>query len=143
MKKLIISVVVVVAFAIYALAYHNNHSRLTATSDIVAASTATTASGSSSTATYKNGTYTGSAVDATYGTVQVQVTTSGGKITKVTFLSQPGGRGESVQINANATPILTQEAIAAQSANVQTVSGATFTSNAFIQSLQSALTKAG
>ena len=140
MKKLIISVVVVVAFAIYALVYHNDNSRLTATSDIIAASTA---SGSSSAGTYKNGTYTGSAVDATYGTVQVQVTIGGGKITKVTFLSQPGGRGESVQINANATPILSQEAISAQSANVQTVSGATFTSNAFIQSLQSALTKAG
>jgi uncharacterized protein with FMN-binding domain len=91
---------------------------------------------------YKDGTYTGPSVNATYGNVRVQVTVSGGKITDVKFLSHPGGRGTSVSINNMAMPTLIQEAISAQTAQVQAVSGATFTSNAFVQSLQSALTKA-
>lgn len=138
MKKLILSVIVVVAFAAYALAYHGSGSNEAATStSIVASSTASTSS-----TKYKDGTYAGSSVDATYGNVQVQVTVKGGKITDVQFLDHPSGRGESVSINNMAMPILTQEAISAQSANVQTVSGATFTSGAFVQSLQSALDKA-
>lgn len=138
MKKLILSVIVVVGFAVYALAYHGSSSSQVATSPkVVASSTAAKSAGK-----YKDGTYTGPSVDATYGSVQVQVTVSGGKITDVQFLSHPGGRGESVSINNMAMPILTQEAISAQSANVQAVSGATFTSGAFVQSLQSALTKA-
>jgi uncharacterized protein with FMN-binding domain len=71
----------------------------------------------------------------------VQVTVQGGKITDVQFLSHPTGN-HSDRINAQAVPILTQEAIAAQSANVQVVSGATLTSGAFMQSLQSALSQA-
>lgn len=91
---------------------------------------------------YKNGQYIGSSADAFYGFVQVKAVISGGKIVDVQFLSYPSDRSTSRQINSQAMPYLTQEAIAAQSANVDIVSGATDTSQAFIQSLQSALNQA-
>lgn len=91
---------------------------------------------------YRNGTYTGSSADAYYGTVQVQVTVVSGKIADVTFLNYPQDRGTSRSINSYAMPQLTQEAIAAQSAQVNGVSGASDTSAAFRQSLSSALTQA-
>ncbi len=96
----------------------------------------------SSSSGYKNGTYTGDAADAFYGMIQVQATISNGKITNVQFLQAPNDRGTSIYINSQADPMLAQEAIQAQSANVNIVSGATDSSNAFIQSLQSALDKA-
>jgi uncharacterized protein with FMN-binding domain len=91
---------------------------------------------------YKDGTYTGDPADAFYGNIQVQATISGGKITNVQFLQAPNDRGESIQINQQADPILAQEAIQAQNANVDVVSGATDSSQAFVQSLQSALDQA-
>ena len=91
---------------------------------------------------YKDGSYTGSVADAFYGYVQVKATISGGKITDVTFLSYPNSHDTSRYINSQAMPMLTQEAIAAQSANVNLIGGATDTSLAFKQSLGSALAKA-
>lgn len=91
---------------------------------------------------YKDGTYTGTSVDAYYGNVQVQVMVSGGKIIDVRFLNYPHDRGTSRMINSQAMPYLKSEVITAQNANVDIVSGATATSQAFIQSLQSALSQA-
>lgn len=91
---------------------------------------------------FKDGTYTGDPADAFYGNIQVQATISGGEITNIQFLQSPNDRGESIQINQQADPVLAQEAIQAQSANVDIVSGATDSSQAFVQSLQSALNKA-
>ncbi len=91
---------------------------------------------------YKDGTYTGSAADAYYGTVQVAAVISGGKITDVKFLQYPDTHSTSVFINQQAMPYLTQEAVQAQSANVNIVSGATETSMAFQKSLGSALVQA-
>jgi len=91
---------------------------------------------------YRNGQYTGTSANAFYGNVQVKVIISNGKITDVQFLDYPHDRRTSQFINAQATPYLKTEAIKAQSAQVNIVSGATLTSEAFIQSLQSALNKA-
>lgn len=91
---------------------------------------------------YKTGTYVGSVADAFYGNIQVKVIISGGKITDVQFLQYPNDRPTSIQVNSQAMPLLKQEAIAAQSAQVDGISGATQTSGAFIQSLQSALQQA-
>lgn len=91
---------------------------------------------------YKDGTYTGTLADAYYGYVQVRATIAGGALSNVTFLSYPSDRDTSRFINAQAMPYLRQEAIAAQSANVNIVSGATDTSIAFRQSLASALSAA-
>ncbi|MFI5265168.1 MAG: FMN-binding protein [Candidatus Levyibacteriota bacterium] len=91
---------------------------------------------------YKDGTFTGDPADAFYGTIQVQAVISGGKITDVKFLQAPSDRSTSIYINSQADPMLTQEAITAQSAQVDIISGATASSQAFVQSLQSALDKA-
>lgn len=93
-------------------------------------------------AVYKDGTYTGSVADAFYGLVQVKATIANGRITDVVFLSYPSDRATSVSINSQATPYLTQEAIQAQTANVNIISGATETSLAFKQSLSFALASA-
>lgn len=91
---------------------------------------------------YKDGQYTGDSIDANYGNVQVKITITGGKISDVQFLDYPHDRTRSQNINSQATPILASEAIQVQSANVDAVTGASFTSAAFIQSLQSALSQA-
>ena len=109
----------------------------------MASASLTTSSTAQPTGKYKNGTYTGSVADAFYGNIQVQVVISGGKITDVIFLQYPSDRRTSIEINSQAMPFLKQEAIAAQSAQVDGVSGATATSQAFIESLTSALQQAG
>jgi len=91
---------------------------------------------------YKDGTYTGDVADAFYGNIQVQAVVSGGKLTDIVFLQYPNDRQTSIEINSQAMPFLKSEAIAAQSAIVDGVSGATDSSRAFIQSLGSALAKA-
>ncbi len=88
-------------------------------------------------------THTGSVVQTRWGPVQVQITVSGGKITAVDVLQYPQGNGKDQQINAYALPILVQDTISAQSANIDMVSGATVTSEGYLQSLQSALDEAG
>ncbi len=91
---------------------------------------------------YTDGTYTGSNVNVYYGYVQVQAIVKGGKLTDVKFLSYPSDRNTSVDISAQAMPLLIQEAIQAQSAQVNGVSGASATSQGFVQSLDAALSKA-
>lgn len=91
---------------------------------------------------YKDGEYTGLVVDAFYGNVQVKTIINNGYISDVQFLNYPQDRSNSVVINTQAMPILKQEAIQVQSANIDIVSGATATSKAFIESLQSALSQA-
>ena len=91
---------------------------------------------------FRNGTYTGSSADASYGIIQVKATIADGKLADVTFLSYPSDRRHSVQVNTYAMPILKQEAISAQSQNVDAVSGASYTSAAFVESLGSALSQA-
>jgi uncharacterized protein with FMN-binding domain len=91
---------------------------------------------------YKDGTYTGAETDAYYGLVQVEAVIQDGKIADVQFLEFPQDRRTSVRINSRAVPSLQTEALQAQSAQVDMISGATLTSRAFIQSLQSALNAA-
>ena len=100
------------------------------------------ATGSSGPGTYKDGSYTGNVTDAVWGNVQVQVVIQNGKMIKVQFLEYPNDRNRSIEINTYADPILCNEAIQAQSANVDTVTGATDSSDAFIQSLSDALAQA-
>ena len=88
-------------------------------------------------------TVTGTGASTQYGPMQVQVTLAGTKIAKVTVLQRTGDGAQSDQIDANAIPKLTSETLAAQSAHIDTVSGASYTSSGYIQSLQSALDQAG
>jgi len=104
----------------------------------------TGSSGSSSnsggtTGTTTAATYDGAAVQTRFGTVQVQVTIQGGKITEVTPLQLTDAERKSAQISSRAAPVLRSEVLQAQSANVQTIGGATVTSDAYLTSLQAAL----
>lgn len=89
------------------------------------------------------GTYLGDSVQTRWGPVQVQVTVSAGKVVGVRAVVVPSANRRDVEINARAVPVLDQEAVQAQSAQIDTVSGATVTSDGYIASLQSALDRAG
>ncbi len=89
-----------------------------------------------------DGTLVGQPVSFRFGTVQVQVTISGGRITDVTALQLPAGDPRSSQISQYAEPYLRESVLQAQSAAIDLVSGATYTSEAYAQSLQSALDQA-
>jgi len=91
---------------------------------------------------YKDGEYAGPVTDAFYGQVQVKAVIQQGKIADVQFLQYPNDRRTSIRINNIAMPYLVSEAIQAQSAQVDIISGATLTSQAFAESLQSALATA-
>ena len=86
---------------------------------------------------------TADAADTPYGPVQLQVTFSGKKISSINVLEYPTESFRDQQINSYALPILNQEAMAAQSAHIDVVSGATYTSDGYAQSLQSAIDKSG
>lgn len=143
-KKFFLSAFVIVAFIAYFF-----HEKFTSQASASAnsgnpapISSATQSVAGSSQGTYKNGTFTGPAVNAYYGLVQVQVVIQGGKISNVQFLQYPNDRRTSQQINSQVMPWLQQEAIQAQSANVDLISGATLTSEGFANSLQAALLSA-
>jgi len=117
----------------------------TATATKTATKTATAASTQSATATQTStgatGTFTGATSNNQYGSVTVTVTLSNGTITDVTA-DAAAGDGHSQRIVQQALPILRQEVLAAQSGDISTVGGATFTSDSYITSLQSALDQA-
>jgi uncharacterized protein with FMN-binding domain len=83
--------------------------------------------------------FDGSAIDTKYGPVQVEAQITAGKLTDVIVTEYPNDRGRSIRINQGALPVLNTEALQAQSSHVDTVSGATYTSVAYTQSLQSAI----
>ena len=97
------------------------------------------ASGSGSSS---SGTVAGETAQTRWGPVQVQITVAAGKITAVDAVQYPNGNGRDQEINAHALPLLAQEALAAQSAQIDLVSGATVTSDGYVQSLQSAIDRA-
>lgn len=102
-----------------------------------------TGSGSSGSSTTLSGTASGDAVDTQYGSAQVRVSVKNGKIVTIDALQLQGNDPRSVQISSSAEPVLKQKALTKQSADVDAVSGATYTSASYTQSLQSALDKLG
>ena len=105
--------------------------------------TTTSGSGTASSGTAGSTTYDGAVASTRWGDVQVRITVANGKVTASEAIAYPNGNGHDQQINAYAIPILNQEAVAAQSSKISMVSGATITSGGYVQSLQSALDKAG
>jgi uncharacterized protein with FMN-binding domain len=159
MKKFTLAVLIIGTFILFSLLYnHTNTLALLPNSstdpgvsvspsptsaDPAASGTAGPPNATSTTnALYKDGTYTGSVADAFWGNVQVQVVTQKGSITNISFLQYPNERDRSVMINSYADPQLISEAIQAQSATVDIVTGATDSSEAFMQSLSDALSQA-
>jgi uncharacterized protein with FMN-binding domain len=100
--------------------------------------TTTTSTGNASGGT----TYQGSVADTRWGPVQVSISVANGKITSVSVPTYPNGNGRDREINAYALPVLKQETLTAQSANIDGVSGATVTSDGYKESLQAALNAA-
>jgi len=96
----------------------------------------------STTTTTISGSYTGSQVNTRWGIVQVQITVVNGKITSAQAIEYPNDNFRDQQINAYALPILNSEVVTAQSANIDSISGATVTSNGYTSSLQSAIDQA-
>jgi uncharacterized protein with FMN-binding domain len=156
MKKIIVAAIIIVTFVLYSFTHAhsepvavtpNTSSSSRSTSALMATPTPEATASATSTAStpgalYKDGTYTGSVADAQWGVVQVQTVIKDGKITSVRFLQYPDDRNRSIEINGYADPQLVSEAIQAQSARVDIVTGATDTSEAFIQSLSDALSQA-
>jgi uncharacterized protein with FMN-binding domain len=154
MKQVIVGLGVLVVFVAYSLGVRHEQSAavISAAPAAQPAGSAPTSSGINTPSNpqpaptsahgYKNGTFSGSAEDAFYGNVQVSATISGGKLTDVEFLQYPDTHSTSVMINQQAMPMLKQEAIQKQAARVDIISGATFTSQAFVQSLTNALDQA-
>ncbi len=105
----------------------------TPTTEATATTAATAAAG------VADGTYVGASDSNRWGTVQVQVVYSGGALTDVQIIQYPDGDDKSVRINQRALPTLISEALSTQSADVSTVSGATYTSVSYRVSLQSAI----
>jgi len=105
-------------------------------------STAKSSTSAASTGSSAAKTVTGAAWPTIYGPVQVQVTVKNGKVTAVTATEYPQETPRDYQINSYAIPQLNSEALAAGSANIDSVSGATYTSQGYIGSLQNALDKA-
>ncbi len=162
MKKFLVSFLVLGIFVLYSIllrhklpvfskpssltsASVSSKNQTTATSSSIPSNSSTTSSSPvassppKSLGQYKDGTFNGSVANAYWGNVQVAAVVSGGKITHVKVLQYPNSHPASVYINQQVMPYLQQETIKSQNANIQVISGATFSSEAFIQSLSSAL----
>ncbi len=156
MRKIVIGIASTVSALVLLFSYHtstNSEAAKDATTDTGggtgtsgsttpnsgSAGSASSEAGSASTSASSDGTYTGDPVATRYGDVQVQITVAGGKITAAEAIQYPNGDRHDQQINAYAIPILNAEAVDAQSASIDAVSGATVTSDGYISSLQSAI----
>ncbi|HET7528771.1 MAG TPA: FMN-binding protein [Candidatus Saccharimonadales bacterium] len=146
MRKSIVIIAAVAIIGILGMAaksHHRDGAPLTAPSSSSSpAATPIAARQQAATAAYKDGTYSGASEFTPYGTVQIAVVVSGGKITNVDFLQMPSDMGHSREVTSFAEPYLKDETIQSQNSNIQFVSGATTTSAAYEQSLQAALDKA-
>ncbi len=160
MKKIwgwIVGLVIVVAIGAYII-FSGSGSNSSATQTATNTGGDTTGTGTDTTSTagnassgdmggmvmgqYSDGTYTSPVENAIYGNLQLNITVSGGMITAVAWPVYPNTAGHTIQVNTAALPTLEQETIAAQNANVNIVSGATQTSEAFQQGLAAALAQA-
>jgi uncharacterized protein with FMN-binding domain len=138
MRRAVTAILVTIAVVVLLVNFKAQAPALrTATS--VGAKTTSTAAPARTTGSGGTTSATGSAVSSQYGTVQVKVTKSGGRITAVKAVTMTADSPRSQEIDAQAEPLLRQEALQAQSASIDVVSGATYTSEAYIQSLQGAL----
>lgn len=148
MRRVVLAIVSTVASLVVLLSF-KTHGTSVATPPAASSnatgssSTGSSSSGSSSTSASGTKTVTGAAVDTRYGPVQVKVTVTNGKVTSATAVEYPVSDPRDAQINAYAIPALDQEAVQSGTAGIDMISGATYTSQGYIQSLQSALNKAG
>ncbi len=155
MKKIVLAVMTTISGLVMLFSYHTSTQSVAATAPEETdtgntqsdAGTTTTAPSAQPTASASpsasgsggDGTYTGDAVETRWGTVQVEITVENGTITSADAVQFPSENPRDQQINAYAVPALNAEAVQAQSASIDAVSGATVTSGGYIESLQSAI----
>jgi uncharacterized protein with FMN-binding domain len=146
MRRIIIWLASTVTIVVLLFGYHTSTNKISSAATVPSASSLTTASApkaSTDSGSSNIKTYTGSVAQTRWGPVQVKITAQTGKISKVTVLQQPNGNPRDAEINSQALPILINDTLQAQSANIDMVSGATVTSEGYVESLQAALDKAG
>jgi uncharacterized protein with FMN-binding domain len=119
------------------------HSKAPTANAVATAPAPTSSSSAPSSSSSSAKTATGDAVATQYGDVQLKVTVAGGKITRVEAVQLPSDEPKSSEISSYAAPLLRESALTKQSANVDAVSGATYTSDGYRTALQSALDRAG
>lgn len=137
MKRIVFALMTTVTIVVLLFGYN------TSTMGAMTGGDTVIASGGQDSASPQAQTVTGPAVNTEWGPVQVQVTVAGSEITDVQVLQYPNNNPKDQQINGYALPILVDETIEAQSSDIAMISGATVTSNGYIQSLQAALDEAG
>jgi uncharacterized protein with FMN-binding domain len=145
MRRVILTLVVTAAVLVLLLGYKTASLKSLPTVAIAPTSSTGSGSGNSSgnkVSTGKTKTIDGAVVQTQFGPVQVRVTIKGGKLTEVVPLQLPSDRSRDQEIASYSVPILRSEALKAQSAQIDMVSGATYTSQGYIQSLQAALDQA-
>lgn len=150
MRRIVTWLLSTVTIVVLLFGYHTSTSGALVTSPgVVVPTTLNPGSGDTSsnpgsgvTSSHGPVTVTGPVVQTQWGPVRVEVTTEGSKITDVKVLQYPSGNSRDEQINAYALPILVQATLDSQSANIDMVSGATYTSSGYLQSLQAALDEA-
>lgn len=146
MKKTLFILIVVALLGILAAVVVPGSRRTSAAATTTSKTTTGTATTPSTTTassgTYKDGSYTGTTASNYFDNIQVAIVISGGKITDITTPTLYGDTGRSQSINSYAVPQLKDQALSSQSASIDGVSGASYTTQAYEQSLQSALDQA-
>lgn len=155
MRRITLWIASTATMLVLLFSYHTSTSSGTTTSisspanngSVAAAGSTDSSSSSDSTSSSTNSsgskTYTGDAASTRFGDVQVQITVADGRVTAATVTQVPWRDHKDQEINSRAVPILTDETVSAQSADIDMVSGATYTSQGYVESLQSALDQAG
>ncbi|MEU5692412.1 FMN-binding protein [Actinosynnema sp. NPDC020468] len=134
MTRIVMFVLGTITALVLLFGYHTSTSGALSTSGVVVQGPAAAGAGQ---------VFTGASADTRWGPVQVRITVDGGKVTDVQVVVYPDENPKDRDINARALPILVREALAAQNADIDVVSGATVTSDGYTRSLQSALDQAG
>jgi uncharacterized protein with FMN-binding domain len=142
MRRIILWLLGTVTVVVLLFGYRTSLAGPLATTGATVASSPPPTAGASSTAASSR-TVSGPVVQTRWGPVQVEVTVKNGKLSDVSVPQYPNGNPRDQQINAYALPVLVQETLDAQSADIDMVSGATVTSDGYLQSLQGALDQAG
>jgi uncharacterized protein with FMN-binding domain len=145
MKKIIYALLATISGLVLVFSYRTSLEAVPPTASTEPAASGTTSSGGAAGSTSSgmtDGEYTGGAANTRYGPVQVQITVSGGEIADVQVTDYPHSDRRDQEINQRALPILVSETTQTQSSRIDMVSGATYTSQGYIASLQSAIDQA-
>jgi len=142
MRRIVLAVMTTISSLTLLFSYHTSRNEPAAQAGEQASSSSGGASSSSDAPSQGQTSYAGDVVQTRWGPVQVEIVVENGKVTSSTVLQVPSENGRDREINGYAVPILNSEVVDAQSAQIDSVSGATVTSDGYRTSLQSAIDQA-